>query len=114
MGEILQAACSCDYKSEELFVGVGMNFPETKAVYALALCDHCETIITVNKNKKQIQCPECHNEVSLFQEQVVVSNFPDYKQSKIIRGNKTRPEGIYYCPECKQKNMRFVEIGMWD
>ena len=114
MGEILQFFCSCGYKSENLFIGVGMNFPVNKAVYSLALCENCETIIVVNKHKNQIQCPECHNEVNLFQEQVEISNFPEYEQSKIIQENKNRPEGIYYCPKCKQKNMRFVEIGMWD
>ena len=114
MGEILQSTCSCGYNSENLFVGVGMNFPETKAVYVLTLCENCESILAVNKNEKQNLCPHCKNEVILFDDPITVAN-SSYQKPPGIKGKSNQKlEERYICPKCKQRNMKFVEIGLWD
>jgi len=119
MGSILVAECECGFKSEEMFAGGGMlNFYEV--CNAPAICKECGIIFTRNfmSTKKNIRCPNCKKKALYYNdpilhgdkqgEEVVFSwNLPA-DESFIL------PHTTYCCPQCRQMNLRFFDVGCWD
>tara|TARA_B110000438_G_C15209601_1_gene392345 strand:+ start:130 stop:462 length:333 start_codon:yes stop_codon:yes gene_type:complete len=110
MGEVVKLHCDCGYKTDELYIGCGMNingwifmetdeeydFDEGNPFYKICYCETCNLITTTNviehkliKDKVNC-CKKCNNTVFFLN------------------------ETDYFCPECKSKKIEFIEVGMWD
>jgi len=122
MGSMIQAKCSCGYKSDELLVGGGfINFMIKCSLPFY--CDHCSIVSTTNilsKSgiKKYNRCPMCKRKVQCYGE--IREEAYDYSENYVfdwlINDDKRYilPEGLHHCPKCKENNLKFFSSGCWD
>jgi hypothetical protein len=100
MGTIYQAECPCGYKSDNLLEGFGMSGIEFG--HKLALCKHCQEIVSINTTGPKKLCPKCRGKVK------VINLAEEKRKAKF-------PDPIPFdCPKCKRKAMEFRIILFWD
>ena len=117
MGSVLQAHCACGFESEEIFAGSGMRSFLQENCILPALCKECGILFERNVlNKTYIRCPRCRKKAHFYtdpslqgatNEQAPI--FEWYLEDEYIL-----PDTLYLCPSCKEKNMRFYDVGSWD
>lgn len=118
MGGILQAKCTCGYKSNSLFVGSGFrNFD--KSCLLPALCKKCSSLFVLDYLKKKVGCPKCKGEVIFYYDETLqkktkskYSVFEWYINEKV--GSIKLPDTQYTCPACGEMKLEFERAGNWD
>lgn len=117
MGTILQAACTCGYKSEELYEGFGM-FDLDAPTRAPALCRGCKSVVNAAK-VAPLTCPECSsNDIALLAPPAPIT--PAAEESSDQRMERAREDADrkqrsrYPCPRCGTTALKLEEVGMWD
>ena len=117
MGVILQGQCECGFETENLFIGGGM-LDFTSKCYIPAVCLNCNIFLVKNYNKKFSKCPKCRKKV-VFYNDPQLQNKPKHG-SPLFEWNISEDDPFilldteYYCPKCKKKQMRFIDMGCWD
>jgi hypothetical protein len=119
MGSTVEAKCKCGYRATSDVGGGKSNYLTFGSMPAL--CEHCQTLVTVNKYAKPPQCPKCKSP------QVVPYDDPalNAKSDTTITESGRVWEamagsaylltcGTYLCPACKQYTLRFIETCLWD
>jgi hypothetical protein len=120
MGSILMAQCKCGFKLKSLFVGGGMaNFD--KICKEPAICLKCNILLIKNNMKKHSffhpRCPKCWRKITFYSDpKVQKQEFKSYERYNLNGEKKTfrLPDTHYYCPECNEMTLKFVDIGNWD
>jgi predicted Zn-ribbon and HTH transcriptional regulator len=117
MGQIIEARCTCGFTSGRIFAGGGfMNFEEARN--APAVCTACGILFAGNYFSKDIRCPKCKKKALFYDDPAlrVEAEGEDTVFSWGLPDGRTftLPEIDYYCPQCKQKKMRFYTVGFWD
>ncbi|MBT7087989.1 hypothetical protein HN928_03400 [bacterium] len=121
MGSIIRAHCKCGFESEDIYAGGGMmNFHEI--CNAPAICLHCNTFLIKNYMKKYSKCPKCRKKVTFYNDSQVQEKVSESDESYYdIFSWDMEEKGTffllniqYYCPKCKKKSLKFVDIGNWD
>lgn len=105
MGTIIRAKCSCDYHTEELWFGAGMeNFK--KECFVPALRSNSKTIEMVNiKNK-------ANREDYVFYNEPVLQSISDAPK---IEFNPVEISTLgNLCPACGAYTLEFEETGLFD
>jgi len=118
MGSVFCANCTCGYESEDLFLGGGMmNFHEV--CNAPALCESCEEIILLNYlAPAPYRCSKCKREALFYDtpslKGELLAKLPVFAWQVLGDKTFTLSDAYYACPKCKQKNLRFYDVGSWD
>ena len=115
---MLEAHCSCGFKSGTLCLGGGMlNF---KTYFGVpAYCSKCNTIEVVNYLEKKPFCKKCEGSVTIYNDQSLKESGKDNIEERVFEWNHgnnkfTLYYGNYFCPKCHTYNMKFIDVGFWD
>jgi hypothetical protein len=122
MGIILKPICKCEEAFRPMFLGGGMMNHNDYA-YLPYYCDECKEIKKGNVLK--CKCSVCRKEMTLYGR--MVGYFSDDESDRFYN-----PENIVFdwtigmdlqyilenkkchCPSCKNDNLEFENVGMWD
>ena len=120
MGGITKALCKCGYSTGKLFTGGGMN-NYTVQNYFPSLCSEGEHVVLVNlfdqnfkcTNQNHLDAPIPYSDVKLKKikpnDSGDIDSDDDYlDDEQLERGN------VYLCPKCKNYDLKFVSLGLWD
>lgn len=115
---MVMAKCNCGFMSGEILLGGGMmNFHEV--CNAPAICKDCGVLFTGNwMLDEPPNCPECGKQALYYDDPSIHGkalgkhavfdwHTPDGRTFIL-------PNAAYYCPQCKQMQMNFILVGMWD
>jgi ribosomal protein L37AE/L43A len=124
MGVILQGQCECGFETENLFIGGGMrdmlNMLKMRNItrYLPAVCLNCNIFLVKNYNKKFSKCPKCRKKVFFYGDPQLENELqgggplPEWNMPEdynfILSGTE------YYCPQCREIKMKFIDVGCWD
>jgi ssDNA-binding Zn-finger/Zn-ribbon topoisomerase 1 len=116
MDSILNAECKCGFFTT-FSAGGGMhNFQDTCLASAIYL--YCSEFFIRNYFLKFIKCPKCHKKAHFYDYPPLRSEVNKKGELFSWRLNDFRtfalPDTTYACPKCKQKEMRFSEIILFD
>ena len=121
MGTLLTAQCVCGFQSGTLALGGGMlNFQNHCG--APALCTSCGRFQVLNYLDETAMCEACRGEVRFYDHPSLRGPMPTEGRSSdpvfswnLDDGRKfLLPGGLYVCPKCRQKTLRFESQGNWD
>ncbi len=123
----MKASCSCGFVAENLMLGGGMRNFQT-FYGAPGMCQACGEFVGVNYRDPGAVCSLCGGSVRLYNDPAMQQgpNDTDEKPSwdelrqeappkPGQQGNFWLPrDATYLCPQCHQRQMRFLQSGMWD
>ena len=121
MGTVFIAECECGFKSEDLYLGEGMNSRHDCRVPAI--CLNCSSLMVINYYDKNFRCPECMDKgrVVLYNDlQVQAQDELKIKRPTVFSWNTDDDKGFrlydihYQCPRCGKMKMKFINAGFWD
>ena len=119
MGSIVKAAClKCNYEKEVWIGGGRLDFDST--CLFPCLCRNCHGVVQANLMAPKPECPNCSS-----------SDIIPYDDPELIKPDVNEPitswnvkneigrellitNGKYYCPICKEFELKFHETGNWD
>lgn len=114
MGQIATGLCSCGFISNNLILGGGIysdsnHFP--------AYCAEGAHIIAINlkaetyrcKDKNHLSAPIPYFDAQLCKSEKVIS--ADFNQDEL---SALSSERVFFCPQCKEFNLKFQGVGLWD
>jgi hypothetical protein len=120
MGSSVDAQCKCGYEALGLLIGGGMSNFTTFCSFPV-FCKNCQQLQLTNLLAKHPDCPHCQSrEIVAYDEDelqqapgnnIVTSWNVSDRLGRILQ----LTDGEYFCPLCKEFNLRFEEGGMhWD
>ena len=118
MGSTVEASCKCGYRATSDVGGGKSNYLTVDLMPAL--CEHCQTLVTVNKCAKPPLCPKCKSPQVLPYDDPALNAKPDASIPVSRRVWEAMGSafqltcGTYLCPACKQYTLRFIETCLWD
>lgn len=120
MGRIAKALCKCEYSTGKLFTGGGMNNYTVQDDFP-GYCSEGQHVVLVNLLDKNFKCsdknhlhaPIPYSDARLKNPKVNdsedIDSEDDYlDDEQLERGN------VYLCPKCKNYDLKFVSLGLWD
>jgi hypothetical protein len=110
MGTMLQAMCSCGYKTGIFDQGGGMRSFKTVDMEP-ALCRKCKKVVVVNRMLAPNVCPKCKKEVTFYDSPTLHSGPEDDGHRWF---GTVIPEGRCLCPRCGKMTLSFVSMGCFD
>lgn len=105
MGSILKAVCSCGFIADDIMQGIGFDYSSGKLQLEPAYCDECG-ILAAREVNSGAQCEQCNRAMKFYSQ-------PN-EEASVGLIISTPPEGLQHCPRCKQNNLQFTSIGLWD
>lgn len=121
MGIIIKAHCICGFHVDRLFLGGGM-YTHLESCGAPALCLECKSLVNPNYYIENARCPKCDGIVVYY-------NSPELYHKIDVKGvpikwslSKQKKDeeyfilykGNYFCPKCREFNLKFENIGTFD
>ncbi len=119
MGSEVIATCDCGIR-ENILIGGGM-FNFTTTCLFPCCCENCDNVVEVNLLSEDKKCPYCKSKAvisyddprmikSIGNKSVASWNVKDRIGRELIITN-----GSYWCPKCKNPNLKFEDSGTcWD
>ena len=107
MGDLIMGVCKCGYEVRDIYLGVGRM---GGAACAVCYCDECKDVQQSPKYESPKICDKCKNHLTPY---VKISG--EEEDDDEIDYTKGDSDGTYYhCPRCKNKNLMFHCVGLWD
>ena len=118
MGTMASANCSCGY-ARQLQLGGGMLDSETTCLFPIC-CRTCRAVQVANLIESPATCLECGGQdVVAYDAQELLGKAGEREVfSWRLAGKRGRErrlsDGLYFCPACRQMQLRFQDTGCWD
>ena len=117
MGVMITAQRCCGFK-QEILIGQGMMGP--RPCYFPFLCKACGTIEEADLLDEGRKCSQCGSpELVAYDDRTLIAKKGKARvavwDARDYGGRKaTLTNGKYYCPNCKEFNLTFLNAGLWD
>ena len=100
--------CKCGFEERDIYLGVGRMTMEASMV---CYCDECEDIQEKAKYEFPKICDKCKNHLTTY---VKISGEDDDEEIDFTGGNSDSDGTYYHCPKCKNNDLMFHCVGIWD
>tara|TARA_B100001250_G_scaffold407609_1_gene428654 strand:+ start:92 stop:418 length:327 start_codon:yes stop_codon:yes gene_type:complete len=108
MGDLVVGLCKCGFKTDDIYLGVGMMGGSGDAI---CYCDDCESIQSLPTYNSPKLCGKCNKILNTY-----IKAIDEYEEKEIdlIDGDDGSKGTYYHCPKCKKKSLLFQWTGIWD
>ena len=118
MGAIASASCKCGFCDDNMYLGGGMEDWRTMCRFPF-FCRDCESLVLLNALNKARYCTNCHGTDLVPYDDKSMSEDGEKRVFEASTMNElgrdlALTDGLYLCPACGKKALRFEHRGCWD